>query len=282
VKNPVHWWPRHWRNWRPRVWDEGNDYFPPTSWQISNFHAGTGADNVVPGTFVILFNFRFSTASTPDSLQARVHSLLDRHGVEYEIAWTLSGQALPDAARRTGRGAGAGDPRKPTASTPQLSTSGGTSDGRFIADICPQVIELGPLNATIHKIDECIAVADLEPLARIYERDVRKAALPMIPAHRTGHPARLAALGGEPLQRGRPAFRPRHRQCLRRGGWICSLHALHLPPDTPGALPRRPPHRSERQELLERLQRRIGIACRPPTCSTRPGWASSASMSIRA
>ncbi len=169
VKNPVHKVAPALAELAATVWDDGNDYFPPTSWQVSNFHAGTGADNVVPGTAEILFNFRFSTASTPDGLKARVHEILDRHGVEYALDWTLSGkpyltprgklvevatQAIRDIAGvETG-----------------LSTSGGTSDGRFIADICPEVIELGPLNATIHKIDECIAVADIELLSRIYER----------------------------------------------------------------------------------------------------------------
>jgi succinyl-diaminopimelate desuccinylase len=150
------------------VWDAGNEYFPPTSWQISNFQAGTGADNVVPGTAEILFNFRFSTASTPDGLRQRVHDILDRHGVEYDLQWTLSGKPyltprgrLVELASRAIREvAGIGT---------ELSTSGGTSDGRFIADICPEVIELGPLNATIHKLNECVAVADIEPLSRIYE-----------------------------------------------------------------------------------------------------------------
>ena len=150
------------------VWDEGNEYFPPTSWQISNFHSGTGADNVVPGTAEILFNFRFSTASTPDGLKARVHEILDRHGVEYDLHWTLSGKPyltprgrLVEAVSRA--------IRETSGIETALSTSGGTSDGRFIADLCPEVIELGPLNATIHKIDECVAVADIEPLSRIYE-----------------------------------------------------------------------------------------------------------------
>ncbi len=139
---------------------------------MSNFHAGTGADNVVPGSAEILFNFRFSTASTPEALQARVHAILDRHGVDYTLDWTLSGkpyltprgrlvEAVSQAIRET------------AGIETQLSTSGGTSDGRFIADICPEVIELGPLNATIHKIDECIAVADIEPLSRTYERTLQ-------------------------------------------------------------------------------------------------------------
>jgi succinyl-diaminopimelate desuccinylase len=169
VKNPVHRVAPALAELAATGWDTGNEYFPPTSWQVSNFHAGTGADNVVPGTAEILFNFRFSTASTPESLQARVHEILDRHGVEYDLHWTLSGKPY-----LTSRGrlvdAVAQAIRDTAGIETELSTSGGTSDGRFIAAICPEVIELGPLNATIHKIDECIAVADIEPLSRIYER----------------------------------------------------------------------------------------------------------------
>ena len=177
VKNPVHLAAPALAELAATRWDEGNDYFPPTSFQISNAHAGTGAGNVVPGTFVIDFNIRFSTASTVDSLQARVHSLLDRHGLEYEIAWTLGAkpfltprgelcEALT-AAVTAANGVAA-----------QLSTTGGTSDGRFIADICPQLVEFGPVNASIHTLDECIAVADLEPLAKIYELTFEKLLCP--------------------------------------------------------------------------------------------------------
>ncbi len=169
VKNPVHKVAPALAELAVTVWDAGNEYFPPTSWQVSNFHAGTGADNVVPGTAEILFNFRFSTASTPDGLKARVQEILDRHGVEYALDWTLSGKPyltprgkLVDVVAQA--------IREVVGIETELSTSGGTSDGRFIADICPEVIELGPLNATIHKIDECVAVADIEPLSRIYER----------------------------------------------------------------------------------------------------------------
>ena len=150
-------------------WDAGNEYFPPTSWQVSNFHAGTGADNVVPGTAEILFNFRFSTASTPEGLQARVGEILERHGVDYDLQWTLSGRPyLTPRGRLVDAVAQA--IRETVGIETALSTSGGTSDGRFIAGICPEVIELGPLNATIHKIDECVAVADIEPLSRLYQR----------------------------------------------------------------------------------------------------------------
>ena len=169
VRNPIHEVAPALAELAATVWDDGNEYFPPTSWQISNFHAGTGADNVVPGTAEILFNFRFSTASTPDGLKAQVHAILDRHGIEYALDWTLSGRPY-----LTPRGklveVVSQSIREVAGIETELSTSGGTSDGRFIADICPEVIELGPLNATIHKIDECIAVADIEQLSRIYER----------------------------------------------------------------------------------------------------------------
>lgn len=150
-------------------WDRGNEYFPPTTWQVSNMNAGTGANNVIPGTVHIRFNFRFSTASTVESLQTRVHGILDRHGVEYDLDWSYDGRPY-----LTGKGdlvdAVARAIRKECAIETELSTTGGTSDGRFIADICPQVVELGPVNATIHKINECIRLSDLEPLPRIYRQ----------------------------------------------------------------------------------------------------------------
>jgi succinyl-diaminopimelate desuccinylase len=150
-------------------WDEGNDHFPPTSWQVSNAHAGTGATNVIPGSFVLDFNFRFSTESTPEGLQARLEEVLRRHGLEFNIRWTLGGQPF---LTRPGRllGALSGAIREVTGLETELSTTGGTSDGRFIARICPEVVEFGPLNASIHKIDEHTAVADLGPLKQIYRR----------------------------------------------------------------------------------------------------------------
>jgi succinyl-diaminopimelate desuccinylase len=148
-------------------WDDGNAYFPPTSWQVSNIHAGTGANNVIPGDAVVDFNFRFSTESTPESLKARVHAVLERHGVDHELAWTLGGEPFltPGGALSDALGAAI---RSHTGRQTELSTTGGTSDGRFIAKICPQVIEFGPLNETIHKIDERVEVASLEPLKNIY------------------------------------------------------------------------------------------------------------------
>ena len=148
-------------------WDEGNEYFPPTSWQASNIHAGTGATNVIPGTLELAFNFRYSTASTRESLVERMEAVLRRHGLDYALAWTASGQ--PYLTPRGKLVAVVADvAREVCGIRPEISCSGGTSDGRFIAEVCPEVIELGPVNATIHKLDERVAVADLEPLAGLY------------------------------------------------------------------------------------------------------------------
>ena len=167
ARNPIHLAAPAIAELAQTIWDEGNEYFPPTTWQISNINGGTGATNVIPGDVTILFNFRFSTASTPDSLQARVHGILDRHNLDYDLKWEFSGKPY-----LTPRGSLMdGISHAITAVTgiePQLSTSGGTSDGRFIADICPQVVEMGPCNATIHKINEYVELADLEHLPRIY------------------------------------------------------------------------------------------------------------------
>lgn len=148
-------------------WDSGNEHFPPTSWQMSNIHAGTGANNVIPGEVVIDFNFRFSTESTPEGLQARVHEVLDRHDLSYTIDWVVGGRPfLTRPGSLIEAISGAID--SVTGVKTKLSTTGGTSDGRFIAPICPQVVEFGPLNATIHKIDEQVRVADIDPLKDIY------------------------------------------------------------------------------------------------------------------
>lgn len=151
------------------TWDAGNAFFPPTSWQVSNIHGGTGASNIIPGSVVVDFNFRFCTESTPQSLQSRLTAVLDKHQLSYELDWVIGGlpfltppgtlvEAVSQAIHAE------------TGLTTELSTSGGTSDGRFIASICPQVIELGPPNASIHKIDEYVALADIEPLKNIYRR----------------------------------------------------------------------------------------------------------------
>jgi succinyl-diaminopimelate desuccinylase len=167
VKNPIHLAAPAIAELAVTEWDKGNEYFPPTSWQISNIHGGTGATNVVPGTVEILFNFRFSTASTVDGLKQKVHAILDRHGLGYDLQWELSGKPYLTPRGDLVEAVGAAI-RQVKGLETELSTSGGTSDGRFIADICPQVIELGPLNATIHKLNECVAVEDLDALSEIY------------------------------------------------------------------------------------------------------------------
>jgi succinyl-diaminopimelate desuccinylase len=154
-------------------WDDGNEHFPPTTWQISNIHAGTGAGNVIPGEVTVLFNFRFATASTPEELQHRVRAILDAHKLSYNIAWELG--AKPFLTRRgrlldTIRAA----IKEITGLDAQVSTTGGTSDGRFLADICHEVVEFGPTNASIHKINEHVPVAEIEPLAQIYERTLTR------------------------------------------------------------------------------------------------------------
>ncbi len=150
-------------------WDRGNDFFPPTSFQISNIHAGTGATNVIPGELEVLFNFRFSTEVTDTELRQRVEAILDTYGFEYELEWTLSGQPFLTPAGRL-VDAACSAIREIVGIEPQLSTSGGTSDGRFIAPTGAQVLELGPLNATIHKIDEAVGIEHLEQLSSIYEQ----------------------------------------------------------------------------------------------------------------
>ncbi|MGH8781235.1 succinyl-diaminopimelate desuccinylase [Paraburkholderia sp.] len=169
AKNPVHELAPALAELVAERWDDGNEYFPPTTWQVSNLHSGTGASNIIPGHAELLFNFRFSTASTVESLQSRVHAILDRHGVEYDLQWSISG--LPFLTPRGDLSdALAKAISDETGVTTELSTTGGTSDGRFIARICEQVVEFGPLNASIHKIDEHIDVAFIEPLKNIYRR----------------------------------------------------------------------------------------------------------------
>ena len=149
------------------VWDTGNEYFPPTTWQCSNIHAGTGATNVIPGTLEVAFNFRHAPDSTRESLMQRFEDIVRRHGLDYELVWTGSGK--PFLTRRGRLVDAASDAiRKVTGRMPDLSCTGGTSDGRFIADICPELVELGPVNATIHKLNERVLASDLEPLSDIY------------------------------------------------------------------------------------------------------------------
>ena len=175
ARNPIHTFAPALAELVATRWDDGNAYFPPTSWQVSNIHAGTGASNVIPGEAIVDFNFRFSTESTPESLKSRVHALLDRHGLDYELAWTLGGEPFLTPVGELSE-ALVGAIRANTGVATELSTTGGTSDGRFIAKICPQVVEFGPLNETIHKIDERVEVASLEPLKNIY-RDTLAALL---------------------------------------------------------------------------------------------------------
>jgi succinyl-diaminopimelate desuccinylase len=173
AKNPIHLASPALAELAAMRWDEGNDYFPPTSWQMSNIHAGTGAANVIPGELVVDFNFRFSTASTPDALRRRVHEVLQRHGLEHHIDWTLGGEPFLTPRGELSRALAAAILAE-TGREPALSTTGGTSDGRFISKICPQVVEFGPVNASIHKIDEHVAVADIEPLKNIYRRTLEE------------------------------------------------------------------------------------------------------------
>lgn len=172
-RNPVHQAAPALAELAATQWDAGNEYFGPTTFQIANIHAGTGAPNVVPGTLDVQFNLRFSPQSPALHLQERVRGVLDRHGLEYDLTWTVSAEpfmtpegdlveAVRDAVVRE------------TGVTPILSTSGGTSDGRFLATIAAQVVEFGPMNDTIHMIDERMAVADLGPLSSIYERVGRR------------------------------------------------------------------------------------------------------------
>ena len=167
AKNPIHLFAPALTELATTVWDEGNAYFPPTSWQVSNIHGGTGASNIIPGELIVDFNFRFSTASTPNALKEHFLAILDHHGIDYNIQWILGGEpflteagdlsnAITKAVQAT------------VDQTPELSTTGGTSDGRFIAKICKEVVEFGPVSKTIHQIDERVEISSLEALANIY------------------------------------------------------------------------------------------------------------------
>ena len=149
-------------------WDDGNAFFPPTSWQVSNIHAGTGVGNVIPGEVVVDFNFRFCTESSVQSLKDRLSDVLDRHGLTYAIQWTLGGSPFLTEPGELSQAVQAAILAETGIST-ELSTTGGTSDGRFISQICPQVIELGPPNASIHQVNENVRIQDIEPLKNIYQ-----------------------------------------------------------------------------------------------------------------
>ena len=173
ARNPIHEANPALNSLIAEVWDNGNEYFPATSFQVSNIHGGTGASNIIPGEVVIDFNFRFSTENTVQTLQTRVRDILDAHQLTYTLEWSVSGLpfltpkgALSDALSHA--------IKAETGHETALSTTGGTSDGRFIAQICPQVVEFGPINASIHQINEHIDIAELEPLKNIYRRTLEQ------------------------------------------------------------------------------------------------------------
>jgi succinyl-diaminopimelate desuccinylase len=177
AKNPIHLVAPALAELAAAKWDAGNEYFPPTTWQVSNIHAGTGATNVIPGEVEVLFNFRFSTASTPDGLERRVRSALERHGLDYAIEWSSPGMpyltprgklthALSEAIFEV------------TGLRAEISTTGGSSDGRFMAELCPEVAEFGPVNESIHKLNEHVDIDAIEPLREIYLRALRRLLAP--------------------------------------------------------------------------------------------------------
>jgi succinyl-diaminopimelate desuccinylase len=167
AKNPVHLVAPAIAELATSQWDPGNEFFPPTTFQVSNIHAGTGAQNIIPGAVQVDFNFRFSTESTPESLKARVDEILARHGLEYSIDWTLGGKPfLTQRGRLVTTLSEA--VRKVSGLTPEINCTGGTSDGRFIIDICDEVAEFGPVNRSIHKVNEAVALDEIEPLAEVY------------------------------------------------------------------------------------------------------------------
>lgn len=169
AKNPVHLMAPALAELAATRWDEGNAFFPPTSWQVSNIHAGTGASNIIPGHCDICFNFRFSPESSAESLKERVCAILDRHGLGYELHWQLSGQPFLTQPGKLTEALGRAI-AEIAGHQAELSTTGGTSDGRFIKRVASELVEFGPVNATIHKLNECVEVADIEPLSAIYRR----------------------------------------------------------------------------------------------------------------
>ncbi|MGI8894295.1 MAG: succinyl-diaminopimelate desuccinylase [Casimicrobiaceae bacterium] len=178
ARNPIHLAAPLLAELAATVWDDGNEYFPATTWQCSNIHGGTGATNVIPGTLEVLFNFRHATVSSRESLQQRFDSIVRRHVRDYTLEWTGWGNPFLTARGRLVDVVGAAV-QEVTGLLPELSCTGGTSDGRFIASVCNELVELGPVNATIHKVDERVAIADLEPLARIYRRILERLLLPV-------------------------------------------------------------------------------------------------------
>jgi succinyl-diaminopimelate desuccinylase len=178
VKNPAHLFAPALADLVATEWDRGNEFFPPTSWQISNIHGGTDAANVTPDSLEVQFNFRYSTASTIAGLMSRMQGILDKHGLDYELDW-LHGASPFLTPEGTLVGAVRSAVRAVTGIESELSTTGGTSDGRFIIDICPQVLELGPVNASIHKLNEHIEIEDLDALKSIYRQVLERLLLPV-------------------------------------------------------------------------------------------------------
>jgi succinyl-diaminopimelate desuccinylase len=177
AKNPIHSLAPALAELATTHWDAGNEYFPPTSFQCSNVHAGTGATNVIPGSLELLFNFRYSTQSTRESLAQRLDAILRKHHVDYALVWTAHGEPFLTPKGRLVEVA-SDVIRDITGTTPALSCEGGTSDGRFIARICPEIVEIGPVNETIHKLNERVAIADLASLATIYRRIIERLLAP--------------------------------------------------------------------------------------------------------
>jgi succinyl-diaminopimelate desuccinylase len=172
-RNPIHLFAPALAELAAIEWDRGNEFFPPTRLQVSNIHAGTGAPNVIPGELEVLFNFRFSTASTAEELTARVRAILDRHRLDYALEWSLSGNPfLTPRGRLVDTMVTA--IREVTGVEAEVSTTGGTSDGRFITRICPQLVEFGPVNMSIHKLNEHVALDAVEPLRAVYQRVLDK------------------------------------------------------------------------------------------------------------
>ncbi|HUL67763.1 MAG TPA: succinyl-diaminopimelate desuccinylase [Burkholderiaceae bacterium] len=169
ARNPVHQVAPALADLATTVWDKGNEYFPPTTFQVSNFHAGTGVGNVIPGHCELDFNLRFAPTSTAEQLMSRIEAVLQRHGLEYELQWTVGAQPFLTRPGQLVAAIGRAI-EETTGSAPQLSTTGGTSDGRFLATVCPQVVEFGPTNATIHKVNECVRLDEIEPLKDVYRR----------------------------------------------------------------------------------------------------------------
>jgi succinyl-diaminopimelate desuccinylase len=177
ARNPIHLVAPALAELAAEEWDKGNDFFPATSFQVSNFNSGTGATNVIPGEAHVVFNFRFSTELTEADLRQRTETILQKHGLDYDLTWKLSGLpfltasgALVAAAQKAIRAV--------TGRETELSTAGGTSDGRFIAPTGAQVVELGPVNATIHQVDECVKAEDLDLLSEMYEHILRELLVP--------------------------------------------------------------------------------------------------------